>query len=247
MITSWLSWKSLGLGRQTKLAAPDLTLPELEALKRVVEKDGGGEAAAAIRFLERVTFKLCVARDSIAELRTIERIFGTFVNGESSARYSVEKWLDIFLYEAKGSFDAFLQAINVLRNLKIDPKKLYLWEVRTKLPKKDSIREVLERLSAESWFTDLTEYRHHSTHRSAIGFNVALNVSEPGAIPQVRLYRDPITRKEASQQTVLEFCQSSYEKMQELIEELSRLAYSKFVAARTEPGREGLMKGEECS
>lgn len=171
-------------------------------------------------FHNRTHFKLKTAQRFFDELKKLNQKVGTLVSSDIS-RFDVELNLDAFLYEVVGAIDPLLQEINIVFQLGSKPWEVSMDTVLDKLPNTSLTRKTLSKYNGDTqgWFHLLREYRNHSAHRSIIGFDITVDAIEPEPKVYLRKYpRDPKSGK--ADEEVIEYCQNSLKRMEELIEEL---------------------------
>ena len=168
------------------------------------------------RFHDRTQFKLKAARCFLRELKKLNQKAGDLVSSGIS-RFDVELNLDAFLYEVVGAIDPLLHEVNIAFQLGMKPWEVSMRNVISKLADASQLKKTLANHdgNTEGWFWNLREYRNHSAHRRIIGFYITM--------PQrcVYLHRDPRDPNSGrADEEVIEYCQNSLKRMEELIEKL---------------------------
>ena len=175
-----------------------------------------------IAFKERVKFKLNAAKYFLKKLEQLEQSSGGLARAE---RDEVELNLDVFLYEVVGAFEAQLQEINVLFKLPLNENNVCTDSIIKKLPNSSQTRGKIARIHGDTngWLWQLREYRNHSAHRSVINFDFVYEGEY--RTPTVYLHKDPLDiSKGRADESVIQYCQNSVKRMQQLIDEIYSLS-----------------------
>jgi len=178
-----------------------------------------------LQFHERVQFKLDASRYFLDRLKELEQKAGSLVSS-GIKRHDVELNLDAFLYEVVGALDPLLQEINVAFTLNLKQEDVCINSIIDNLPKGSQVRKTLatHHGDTQGWFWRLREYRNHSAHRKIIGFSIYVGGTEDG---DVYLHKDPRDiSKGRADETVIQYCQNSVERMEQLLDEIYRLSAS---------------------
>ena len=176
-----------------------------------------------MQFHERVLFRLDAARYFLNGLSELEQEAGSLV-GAGIKRIDVEFNLDAFLYEVVGTIDSLLQEINVAFGLGLALQDVTMPTIIPELPSSSQVKKKLGEINGDTggWFWKLREYRNHSSHRKIIGFSIFPGGEEHH---KVHLHEDPLdTNKGAADEEILQYCENSIERMEDLINEIYKLS-----------------------
>ena len=172
----------------------------------------------SIPFYEGVRFKLDASKHFLNKLEQLEQTSGSLANAK---RELVETNLDAFLYEIVGAFDAQLQVINVIFKLLLSERDVKIKSLICKLPDNSQAKKKLANI--DGWFWLLREYRNHSAHRKLTPFY--FEYVEGCKSPTLYLHKDPLdTSKGKNNETVIQYCQNSIKRMEQLIDEIYTLS-----------------------